>query len=86
MPSSRNDRAPQPNPSTSDECIRAAWAALMQGDTKERDRLCHRAGTLLDAEDHAAAVGRVLAKDFYVTAHGICIPVGMMARAAGAIQ
>jgi hypothetical protein len=71
---------------TSQECLQQAYAALLNGDTKERDRLCNRADALLKAEQQAEAVERVLAKDFYVTKAGVAIPVKRMAKAAGAIS
>ena len=74
------------NPTTSQDCLRDAFAAILRGDATERDRLCERAKTLLDAEHYADAVERVMSKDFYVTRAGVAIPVKMMARAAGALQ
>ncbi len=73
-------------PRTSQECIQHAFAALLRGDTGERDRLCKRGGTLLKAEEYADAVQRVLAKDFYVTPEGVAIPTKRMAKAAGVIS
>ena len=74
------------NPATSHECLQDAWAALLKGDTSERDRLLRRAETLLKAEAQADAVERALKVDFYVTAKGIAVPTLTMARAAGALQ
>lgn len=71
---------------TAKECLQAAFQATIRGDYAERDRLCKRGATLADAEHHAAAVERVLAVDFFVTARGIVIPTLTMAKAAGAIQ
>lgn len=71
---------------TSKSCLREAFAALLRGDTAERDRLVSRARVLLEAERHADAVQRVMAKDFYVTRTGVVIPVGAMAKAAGTIH
>jgi uncharacterized DUF497 family protein len=65
---------------TSQECIREAFAALLKGDTKERDRLCARAIAI------AAAVEKVLAVDFYVMRNGTVIRTIAMARAVGALQ
>lgn len=73
-------------PTTSEECVRQAWAALLRDDTAERDRLVKRAERLLVAEQRAAAVERVLSVDFYVTRTGRVIPTKMMARASRAIQ
>jgi hypothetical protein len=72
--------------STSQECLQQAYAALLKGDTKERDRLCDRANALLKAEQQAAAIESVLAKDFYVTSKGVAIPVKRMAKAAGVLS
>lgn len=71
---------------TSAGCLRAAFQAVLAGNYAERDRLCERAKVLLQAENHAAAVQRVLAVDFYVTARGDVVPTKRMAKAAGAIQ
>jgi len=73
-------------PSTSQECLQQAFAAVLRGDLKERDRLCNRADALLKAEQQAEAVERVLAKDFYVTKAGVAISVKRMAKAAGVIS
>ncbi len=74
------------DPTTSEDCLKAAFAALTRGDTTERDRLCERAKNLLKAEDYACRVERALSVDFYVNKRGIAIPVMAMAKAAGAIQ
>jgi hypothetical protein len=74
------------NPITSADCLHAAMSALLRGDTTERDRLCERAKRLIDAEDHAARVERVLSVDFYVRADGVAISTVAMARTVGAIQ
>lgn len=71
---------------TSEGCLRSAFQALLRGDTAERDRLCERAKILLKTEQHAAAVERVMQKDFYVTRAGTCIPIAAMAKAAGVLQ
>lgn len=71
---------------TSEACLRAAFQALLHGDTAERDRLCERAKVLLDAEHKASAVERVMAVDFYVTPSGEVVPTKAMARAAGALH
>lgn len=71
---------------TSKECLQAAWAALLQGDTAERDRQCARAETLLVAEQYADAVTKVLSVDFYVTKSGVAILTKHMAKVAGAIN
>jgi hypothetical protein len=74
------------DPSTSADCIRAAWTALTKGNKAERDRLLDRAKLLLAAEENSSAVQRVLAVDFYVTARGVAYPSINMARAAGLIH
>lgn len=71
---------------TSDGCMKAAFQAILRGDYAERDRLCERAKSLIAAEDHAAAVERVLSADFYVSRNGIAIPTLKMAAVAGAIH
>ncbi len=74
------------DPATSAECLRAAFGALLEGDTVERDRLCRRAEELQAAETKAAAVAKVLSVDFYVTRAGVAIPTKRMAKAAGVLQ
>ena len=74
------------NPATSSDCLRAAMSALLRGDTTERDRLCERASRLLDAEEHAARVERVLSVDFYVREDGVAISTVAMARTVGVMQ
>lgn len=71
---------------TSQACLQAAFQALLHGNTAERDRLCERAKALLDAEHKASAVERIMAVDFYVTAHGEAVPTKAMAQAAGALH
>lgn len=73
-------------PTTSGDCLKAGWAALLKGDTAERDRMVARARTLMAAEDHAARVERVLSVDFYVTARGTAVPTKTMAQAAGELN
>lgn len=72
--------------STSEACLKAAWQALLRGDCTERDRLCERAKILLDAENKAAAVERVMAIDFYVRPNGVCVSTKAMARAVGVLN
>ena len=69
---------------TSQECIREAFAALLKGDTKERDRDRDRPSAKAIAI--AAAVEKVLAVDFYVMRNGTVIRTIAMARAVGALQ
>ena len=71
---------------TSQDCLRAAFAALLRGDTAERDRQVARAEVLLKAEQYADAVTRILAVDFYVGRDSVAIPTKCMAKAAGAIH
>ena len=71
---------------TSQACLRAAFQAILRGDTAERDRLCQRGGSLEEAEAKAAAVERVLGVDFYVTTSAIVIPTVLMAKGVGIIQ
>jgi hypothetical protein len=71
---------------TSDDCLRGAWAALIRGDTAERDRLCDRARSLMEAEGLARATEKVLSVDFYVKLDGTIIPTLLMARAARLVQ
>jgi hypothetical protein len=42
---------------TADDCLRAAWQALLRGDAAERDRLCALAENLIKAGDRLAAGG-----------------------------
>ncbi len=71
---------------TSEECMQAAFAAILRGDYAERDRLAERAKALLAAEMQADAVQRVMAIDFFVTAGGHAIPTSAMAKAARVVQ
>jgi hypothetical protein len=71
---------------TSNEALQAAWAALLRGDTLERDRQCERAKHLNEAEVYAAAMQRALSIDFYVNTRGVAYPARELARRAGAIQ
>jgi hypothetical protein len=71
---------------TSQDCLRGAWAALLRGETGERDRLCARAEKLLEAERMASAVEKVLAVDFYVDRKGRSFPSREMAARAGVLQ
>jgi hypothetical protein len=36
---------------TAQDCLRAAWQALLRGDTAERDRLCGLANNVLNASE-----------------------------------
>ena len=71
---------------TSQECIREAFAALLKGDTKERDRDRDRDRPSAKAIAIAVAVEKVLAVDFYVMRNGTVIRTIAMARAVGALQ
>lgn len=71
---------------TSDECMKAAWQAILRGDYAERDRLCERAKSLIEAEQTASAIQRMLAVDYYVTASGTAVPTARMAKAAGVLH
>lgn len=71
---------------TSEQCLKAAFQALLKGDTKERDRLCDRAKELLKAEQHAATIQQILNVDFFVFINGQAVSSKTMARAAGEIQ
>lgn len=73
-------------PATSKESLRAAFNALLRGDTTERDRQLARAKTLIAAERYADAVTRVLSVDFYVKKDGTVIPTKCMAKVVGAIN
>ena len=70
---------------TTEDCLRGAFAALLRGDTAERDRLCARAERLVEAEQYADAVERVLDTNFSVTPGGVAIPVATLAKAGGVI-
>lgn len=52
----------------------------------KRDRILERARRLIEAEEKANAVQRVLAVDFYVKANGVAIPTPLLARAAKEIH
>lgn len=71
---------------TSEGCLKGAWAAILRGDYAERDRLCDRAKTLVEAERVANAIERVLLVDFYVSTDGRAVSSREMARQAGALQ
>ena len=72
--------------STSSDCLRAAFQAILRGDYAERDRLCERAKKLEEAERYAHAVEKIAAVDFYVTPLGIAIPTTKMMKAAKVYQ
>lgn len=74
------------DPTTTEECLRQGFAALLRGDTAERDRLVRRAEKLMEAEHYAGAVERVLTVDFYVSRRGVAYRSTDLARAAGVIQ
>lgn len=71
---------------TSQDALRGAWEALLRGDTKERDRLCERGNRLLQADDEAAAVQKLLSVDFYVRPNGTAYSSRLLAKTAGALQ
>ena len=74
------------NHNTTEDCMKAAWQAILKGDYAERDRLCERAKILLEAENNAYKVERALSVDFYVSNIGECIPIKIMTKAANVIQ
>lgn len=74
------------DPNTSEGCMKAAWAALLRGDTTERDRLIARCRALMRAEQDVRAVVRVMVVDFYIAEDGTAYPTVAMAKAAHAIQ
>jgi hypothetical protein len=45
---------------TTQDYMRAAFAALLRGDTAERDRLCKMAEQLIRAQDRMAAGGPII--------------------------
>lgn len=57
-------------PAKSGDSLKAAFAALLEGDTAERDRLCRLAEMQMQAEARSAALAQVLGTDFYVSADG----------------
>lgn len=71
---------------TAKDCLQGEFAALLRGDTAERDRLCARAERLIEVEQYADAVERVLDTNFYVTAGGVAIPSATLAKAGGVMQ
>jgi hypothetical protein len=44
---------------TPEDCMRAAWQALLRGDTAERDRLCDLAGNLIRAAERIEQGGQI---------------------------
>jgi hypothetical protein len=65
--------------------LQQAFAALLRGDTDERNRLCGLAEKELlheEMEEKAAATARVLTVDFYVKADGTVIETRKMYAAA----
>jgi hypothetical protein len=74
------------NPSTASEGLCMAFQATLNGDYALRDRLCERTRRLIEAEDHAARVQRVLSVNFYIDAKGTVYPTVLLARAAGEIH
>lgn len=73
------------SPKTAEASLKGAFAALLRGDTDERDRLCKRAEILLEAENYANAVEAVLSVDFYVFGNGTVIPTKEMAKSVGVL-
>ena len=66
---------------TTEDHLRAAYAALLAGDTAERDRQCELAKRALE-EERTTGVKRLMEVDFFVTPAGVVIPItAMMARA-----
>ena len=66
---------------TTDDHMRAAWSALLRGDTAERDRQCDLAKAALieeEREEVIRAATRVMSVDFYVKADGTVIPTSAM--------
>ena len=59
---------------TAESSLKAAFAALLRGDTAERDRLCQRAEVQHQAEARSRAIAKVLATDFYVNQRGTVYP------------
>lgn len=45
---------------TADDCIRAAFQALLRGDTAERDRLCALAKNIMLARERLEAGGPII--------------------------
>lgn len=70
---------------SADDSLPQAWAALLRGDTAERDRICAIAEKGLQREEmdeEARAVAKVLSIDFYVKADGTAISTRRMYAAA----
>jgi hypothetical protein len=44
---------------TPEDCLRAAWQALLRGDTAERDRLCDLAHNVINAGERVHRTGDV---------------------------
>jgi ketosteroid isomerase-like protein len=51
------------NMMTADDCVRAAFQALLRGDTAERDRLCALAEDLMRRRDRLNAGGPLIEGD-----------------------
>ena len=60
-----------------DDNLRAAWAALLRGDTDERDRQCDLAKAALE-DEKTAGLRRLMETDFFVTPDGRVIPITIM--------
>lgn len=57
---------------TVEDCMRAAWKALLRGDTAERDRLCDLAKNIMAVQDRLSK--GYPATEAIVTSAPICLP------------
>jgi hypothetical protein len=59
---------------TIEDCLRAAFAALLRGDTAERDRYCRLAENLTHARDRVRAGGPLVKGEAIQIGDAIALP------------
>lgn len=60
---------------TSDDCVRAAWQALLRGDLAERDRLCKLGEELIRRGDRVRSGGPLVEGEaIRVRSAVLCLP------------
>lgn len=57
---------------TAEDCLRAAWAALLRGDLEERDRMCRLAENVMKVGERIEA--GYPATEAIVTSAPVCLP------------
>lgn len=67
---------------TADECIKAAFDALLRGDTAERDRLCKMAEQLMRAGDRVRSGDKIIEGEFIEVGP----PIALTDRSKEALQ